>query len=40
MAMYLLVLKTYSAFPKAFDPCLLAKVFLFVCLVTGMLLVA
>lgn len=39
-AMVLFVLKTYSAFPKALDPYLLAKVFLFVCLITGIILVA
>lgn len=36
----LFVLKTYPALPKALDPYRFAEVFLFVCLVTGMLLVA
>lgn len=45
IAMGRFVLKTYPAFPKASDPYVgkdlkVAKVFLFVCLVTGMLLVA
>lgn len=38
--MVLLVLKAYPAFPKALDLYLLAKIFLFVCLITGIILVA
>lgn len=38
--MVLFVLKVYSAFSKALDLYLLAKVFLFVCLINGIILVA
>lgn len=38
--MVLFVLKAYPALPKALDLYLLPKVFLFVCLITGIILVA